>query len=336
MFAAFVFIKIIFPSLLFLRKNQITPSFLATLLMTKDVPLKKYENRTNLLILGIPGQKHDGIDLTDSMIFLSIDFDSKDIVMVSLPRDIWIDSLKDKLNTAYHYGESKKEGGGFVMAKSAVEEVVGQPIHYSLLIDFDGFKKLIDLVGGVEVEVENSFTDSKYPISGRENDLCNGDIEYKCRYETVTFTKGVEHMDGEGALKFVRSRNAQGIEGTDFARGTRQQQVMFAFQKKLLSLENLSPEKLADLATVLKETIRTDLTLSEGAYFGKFGLTFDRKIRTLHIDWGDEEKGTKGFLVNPPVEEYKSWVLVPRTGNFDEIHKYFQCHIKNPSCSITP
>lgn len=304
--------------------------------MSKDVPLKKQDNRTNFLLLGVPGISHDGVDLTDSMLFLSVDFDKADIVMVSLPRDIWIDSLKDKLNTAYHYGEKKKEGAGFTMVKSAVEEVVGQPVNYTLLLDFNGFKKLIDLVGGIDIQIENSFTDSKFPIPGKENDVCGGDLEYKCRYETITFVKGVEHMDGERALKFVRSRNAEGEEGTDFARGKRQQQVMLAFQKKLLTLENLSPEKLADLASVLKETIRTDLAVTEGAYLGKFGLTFKGKIRSLNLDWGNKEKGISGFLINPSLEQHKSWVLVPRTGNFDEIHNYFECHIKDPNCTISP
>ncbi len=304
--------------------------------MTKDVPLKKFENRTNFLLLGIPGKNHEGIDLTDTMIFVSINFDSQDVLMISLPRDIWLESMKDKINTAYHYGEDKKEGGGFILSKSAIEEVIGLPVHYILLVDFDGFKRLIDLVGGIDVQIENSFTDTKFPITGAENDLCDGDFEYKCRYEKLSFNKGVEHMNGERALKFVRSRNAEGAEGTDFARGKRQQKVMLAFQQKLLSLENFSPDKLSLLADSLKETVRTDLTLNEAAYLGKFALTFKGSVRSIPLDSGDKQKKIDGFLINPPVEKYGKWVLVPRTSNFQEIHSYISCYIKDPACTISP
>lgn len=329
-------VKLVIPPINFLRKNQITPSFLTDLITNKNIQLKKFEGRTNLLLLGIPGKEHDGIDLTDTLIFVSLGFESNDVLLLSLPRDIWLDSLKDKINTAYHYGEEKKQGGGFILAKASVEEIVGQPIHYTLLIDFTGFKRLIDLVGGVDVEVENAFVDKKFPLPGKENDLCNGDKEYKCRYETISFEKGLNHMDGETALKFVRSRNAEGDEGTDFARGKRQQKVLEAFQKKLLTLENLSPNKLSELVQVLKETIKTDLTLQEAAYVGKFGLSFKGSVRSIPLDYGNKEKNQEGFLINPPVEEYQRWVLVPRSKSFEEIHSYINCFIKDPNCKISP
>lgn len=329
-------VKLVIPPINFLRKNQITPSFLTNLITNKNIQLKKFEGRTNLLLLGIPGKEHDGIDLTDTMIFVSIGVENNDVLLLSLPRDIWLDSLKDKINTAYHYGEEKKQGGGFILAKSSVEEIVGQPIHYTLLIDFAGFKRLIDLVGGVDVEIENSFTDKKFPITGKENDLCNGDKEYNCRYETINFEKGLTRMDGETALKFVRSRNAEGDEGTDFARGKRQQKVLEAFGSKLLTLKNLSPNKLSELTQVLKETIQTDLTLQEAAYLGKFGLSFKGNVRSIPLDYGNKEKKQEGFLTNPPVEEYQRWVLVPRTRNFQEIHSFVSCFIKDPNCKISP
>lgn len=329
-------IYIITPSLRFLRKINATPSFLASLALTNDPPLKKYENRTNLLLLGIPGRNHEGVDLTDTMIFISIDYSKNDILMISLPRDIWLESMKDKLNTAYHYGESKKEGGGFILAKSSVEEVVGVPIQYVLLIDFDGFEKMVDLVGGIDVNVEKSFTDQKFPIEGKEDDLCGGDPDFKCRYETISFEKGINHMDGEIALKFVRSRNASSEEGTDFARSKRQQEVLVAFQKKLISFENISSSKISELTKIIEKTIHTDLSFQEAAYLAKFAVNLDGKVRSIVLDEGDEEKNIKGFLINPPVEKYGRWVLAPRTGNFEEIHQYIACHLKDPLCSISP
>ena len=94
---------------------------------------------------------------------------------------------------------------------------------------------MIDFIGGVEVNVENSFIDKEFPITGKENDLCNNDLEYKCRYKIISFTKGVSSMDGQTALNFVRSRHAEGSEGTDFAREKRQQKVIEAIKNKLIS-----------------------------------------------------------------------------------------------------
>jgi len=113
-----------------------------------------------------------------------------------------------------------------VLAKSVAEEIVGIPVHYAVVVDFDFFQKVIDELGGIEVDVETDFVDDRYPIKGREDDLCNGDPKFSCRYETVEFKKGLQFMDGGAALKFVRSRNAEGDEGTDLARIARQEKVI--------------------------------------------------------------------------------------------------------------
>jgi len=91
---------------------------------------------------------------------------------------------------------------------------------------------MVDLLDGVEVDVENTFDDYRYPINGKENDLCDGDPEYDCRYEDIHFDQGLQLMSGETSLKYVRSRNAEGDEGTDFARSQRQQRLLLSFKEK--------------------------------------------------------------------------------------------------------
>ena len=207
--------------------------------------LKSNNGRVNFLLLGISGGDHQGNDLTDTMIFVSLDKKTADLALFSLPRDIWLGSLQAKINSAYHYGEEKEKGGGFKLAKQAVSELVGQPVHYSVLIDFDGFVKIIDLLEGIKIKVDRSFDDYQYPISGKENDDCQGDKEYKCRYEHLHFDAGLQLMDGQTALKFVRSRYAEGEEGTDFARSQRQKKAILALKDKLFSLKiMLNPKKL--------------------------------------------------------------------------------------------
>ncbi|MCX6724757.1 MAG: LCP family protein, partial [Candidatus Shapirobacteria bacterium] len=136
--------------------------------------------RTNLLVLGVAGANHSGSDLTDSIIFVSLENQTGKTLVLSLPRDIWIAPLRAKLNSVYHYE-------GMEETKKAVGEILGQKIDYSFVVDFNLFTKIVDDLGGVKVNIERTFDDFKYPLAGRENDLCNGDPEYKCRYESVHF-----------------------------------------------------------------------------------------------------------------------------------------------------
>ena len=248
--------------------------------------------------------------------------------MLAIPRDIWLDSLQAKINTAYHYGEEKKPGGGFVLAKDAVYQVLNQPVHYAVLIDFAGFEKIIDLLGGIKIKVDRAFDDFKYPIAGKENDDCGGDKEYKCRYEHLHFDAGWQEMDGKTALKFVRSRNAEGEEGTDFSRSQRQKKVILAVKDKIFSAQVLlNPKKISELKQALGDHLKLDSQLSkeQTTAFISLLLRFvknKKTIRTISFDYGDEEN--LGFLYSPPISQYGQWVLRPRAGNWREIHKYVQ------------
>lgn len=341
--AAFFAITPILSLYKFSKQNNISSSFLWNLVLGKNLPIKNYQNRTNLIILGISGGQHEGADLTDTIIFLSIPLSSSSATMVSVPRDLWLSSLKAKVNTAFHFGEEKKKGSGLLLAKGAVEEVVGQPIYYALVVDFSGFKKLIDLVGGVDIFVQESFTDDHYPIAGRENDFCSGDPKFACRYEQLYFEKGLQYMDGERALKYVRSRQATGEAGTDFARAARQQQVIMALKNKILTPTFWkNPAKIKEFIHSINEMIQTDMNWSEKISLAKllFDLR-DKEIRHLILDTGDtllNPTGKRGgFLINPPDWQYDGlWVLVPRRGNFDEIHQYVACQLTNPNCSLSP
>lgn len=287
----------------FLAIRPLNHSFSAT--------LPGHNGRTNFLLLGIAGGIHDGSDLTDTIIFASINNSTGDTLLVSIPRDLWIPSLRAKINTAFHYGEEKQPGkGGFILAKSAISEAIDQPVDYVALIDFSVFEKAIDTIGGIDITVDHSFTDLKYPISGRETDPCES-----CRYQTVSFSAGPQHLDGATALKFVRSRNAQGDEGTDFARSARQEKIISAFKQKLLS----SPAKIFQLKALLSQGIITDI--SPDLYFplAKMGLKAARtKLRVAAI--------TEPLVYNPPVSNLQDyqWVLLPKDNDFSVVASYIK------------
>ncbi len=331
--------KTVYPIYKFAIDNALTPQALYAIIFHDSSFLKNSSDRTNLLILGRGGGNHEGPLLTDSIIFLSLDLSKKDAVMVSIPRDVYSPLLKDRINSAYEKGETKKKGGGLILSKSIIEEVVGQPIHYAYVFDFSGFKKIIDLVGGIDVTIERTFDDYEYPIEGKENAQCpKDDKEFKCRFEHVSFKKGRQHMDGERALKFVRSRHAQGTEGTDFARSQRQQKVMLALKDRLLTTDIKNISKVKSLYQSFAEAVETDMKLGETLILAKFFLDFPTdNIRKPILDWGDEAQKRKGFFINPPLQNYYGqWVLIPSEGEgkYSKIHEYIACWIENPECKI--
>jgi LCP family protein required for cell wall assembly len=238
--------------------------------------------------------------------------------LVSVPRDLWVPTLKAKINSAYHYGEEKKKGGGLVLAKASVEEVLGQAVHYGLCLDFAGFKKAVDLLGGVEIEVERAFDDYKYPIAGKENVYPES-----LRYEHVHFDEGLQTMDGEKALKYVRSRYAQGVEGSDFARSARQQRFLLAFKKEILSKETLlNPKRIVELVKTFGDSIDTDVPVETYPAFLKLFLGVKQEeIKKEVLNSG--EGGNGGVLYEPLAEKFDNqFVLMPKNDDWKMFKDY--------------
>lgn len=324
--------------------------------------LKSNDGRTNILLLGTGGPGHEGPNLTDSIMVISIGTKRHDIRLISLPRDIWIDSLSAKINAAYAFGEDKKVGGGRTLARSTVAEVLGIPIHYVLRVDFEGFRRAIDLLGGIDVSVDRSFEDSRYPTEGKETDSCGyieekrlekivkesstsgkkqaideeviyyidatgsakkaEDDPYSCRFEKITFTHGLQHMDGKTALRFVRSRDGTNGEGSDFARAKRQQKVLLSLKDKVFSVPTfLDPGKLTSLIKTFSNNIDTDIGTNDIGDLVKLSAKINF-AGMKHVVLTDEQNN---LLSNPPPQDYQgAWVLAPKTGNWSEVHAYIK------------
>ncbi len=317
------------------------------------------DQKVNLLLLGVGGGTHDGPDLTDTIIFASIDPNTKKVVLVSIPRDTWAPDLGAKINTVYAFAEQKEEGNGLNAAKALVGNILDQPIDYAVKIDFGGFEKMVDTAGGLDIEVDNTFDDYEYPVSGFEADPCGLSEEkiaslsaeiasgsstvvnaFPCRYEQLHFDRGLQKMDGETALKYVRSRHGTGKEGSDFARSKRQEKVIAAFKDRMLAVDTfLNPVKLINLMAILQDSIRTDIKEEEYDDFIKLAQKMeDADMVSAVLDVGDVSENRFGLLENPGISsEYKNqWVLSPRTGNgqYEEIRKYVKCQIEGINCSI--
>ncbi len=334
-------------------------------------PIKSSEDRVNILLLGNAGGNHDGALLTDSIIIASYNLKTHKAVLISVPRDLWLDSVKAKVNAVYEIGQAK--GDGLKYAEDKIDDILGIPIHYGVRIDFSGFSKAVDLVEGVDINVGNSFDDYEYPIEGKENDLC-GYIEkeidltedqikalnvpivtpnpsgtpnpeawfpgkrkvlvdpggkiatesasFDCRYEHIHFNKGVSHMDGETALKFVRSRHGTNSEGSDFARSKRQQLVLQAFRSKVLSLNTLAnPQKVGGLVDTFGKSFETDIPKS--LFLNFYGIVKNTES-TQSIVLGNLEDG-KSIFINPPLADYGGgWVLIPPNNDFTPVKDYLK------------
>jgi len=277
--------------------------------------------------MGRAGGSHKGPDLTDTILLVSVGLKKPSITMVSLPRDLWIPEIRAKINSAYYWGKNgspyldvSEMGGGISFSKIIVGEVVGHPIQYGVVIDFTAFKDIIDALGGIKVDVAKGFTDKLYPIAGRENDTCGGDTAFACRYQTVSFSAGTQTMNGDTALIFVRSRHAEGDEGTDTAREARQQKIIEAIKKKITSpWVFLSPRVDLAVFNVLKKYVETDMDSTSAAIVARKVANGSKSINQFLIP--------QELLFNPPISRTydKQYVFIPKAGNgkWEEINKWF-------------
>lgn len=306
--------------------------------------VRQDNGRTNILILGLGGAKNEPSGLTDTILFASFNRNTNRSLLVSLPRDVWVPQMQAKINTAYHYG-NEQDGLGLEWARRYVAEIVGEPVHYVAVISFDGFIRLIDLVGGVDVAIEKAFTDDRYPIPGREADLCGGDPKTLCRWETISFSQGEQHFDGTTALKYARSRKAEGDEGSDFARALRQQKIILSVREKVVSTEFLlQPKKLAEVLKIIEDSVESDIPESHLGGLAKLALgAKDAASQSVVLDIWEKGSSTNsgqvkkdGFLINPPTSSLygSQYVLIPRANTWQPAQDWIDCLLAGGECPI--
>lgn len=212
------------------------------------------DGRINILLLGTGDSDHDGADLTDSMMVMSLDPRNNEVAMLGIPRDLYVKIPGfgyDKINAANADGDVANKDGGPELAKQVVSSVLDIPIHYFIRVNFTGFKKAVDSVNGISVNVAQSLYDPEYPCDYNEHLSCGFRI-----------AAGTQKLTGTTALKYVRCR--KGDCGDDFGRAQRQQQVLMALRDKSLQLNTLTnPLAISSLIDTIGKNVRTDLALWE-------------------------------------------------------------------------
>ena len=275
-------------------------------------------DRINILLIGMGGQNHDGGYLADTIMLVSMKPSTKQISMISIPRDMTVpveDGSWRKINSINATAEAKLVGSGGEAMTKALSNLLGTPITYYIRADFQGFINIVDELGGVTVNVANTLDDYAYPVLGREDNP-----DYYSRYEHLHVDTGSQKMDGSLALKFARSRHGIKGEGSDFARAKRQQLILEAVKEKLLSKSTLlNPSKVINISSQLKEHIDTNISVTDMLaiwdsyknvdHANLINKVIDNSPESLLID----QTGIDG-----------AYLLMPRSGNYNKVKEFVQ------------
>lgn len=219
------------------------PATMAPVLLLNDVSRWQGTERVNILLMGIDQRPDEDSESTrtDTLILLSIDPQSGTAGMMSIPRDLYVplpNRGQDRINTAHVYGGPR-------LAMQAVEYNFGIPVHHFARVNFNALVKLVDLVGGIDIYVNQDINDQAFP-----------DDNYG--YDPFVISAGWHRMDGATALKYARTRHGS----SDFERMRRQQQVIMALRDAVLSTDAVTKvlPNAPQILTTLQDSIRTDLS----------------------------------------------------------------------------
>ena len=261
-------------------------------------------DRLDILILGIRGEneaaiKEEGGLLTDTIIVASIDKVTKKTAVISIPRDLYIEmaaqtpndkniKLKGKINEVYERG--LENGGGLILAKQVVSRITGVFIDNAIVFDFNAFKEIVNNLGGIDIRLNKPFEEKNQ--WGYEFSLPAGD----------------NHLDGEQALYYVRSRYST----SDFDRARRQQEVISIIKNRAFNLGFLSnPIKVTSLLSDLKGNIRTDFQIWDIKDLAALANSFGNKATAKNYVITTEN------LVYETKTEKGEYILLPKEGNFE-------------------
>lgn len=298
----------------------------------QNKPLKTDANgRSNILVFGTSGSvtdnRHEGANLTDTLMVLSIDQKKKDAYMISLPRDLYVDygaacgeGYQGKINSlydCYSNGGTNDEAGAKALQKK-VQQVTGLSLQYYAHINWAVVVSAVNAVGGVDVNVKGNgynYLCANYGIPEGGIVDVNMNIKYK---------PGKHHMNGEQALKFSRARGsagACGLDRGDYDRQANQQKVLVALQQKAVSAGTVTNiGKVTGLMDALGKNLRTDFATSEVRTLMSLAQDIPAsKIKSIDMASKDEELIVGDMIAGASVQ-------IPTAGMYD--YSQIQAFIK--------
>lgn len=243
----------------------------------------------NLLVLGVDRRPEGGDQNADVIILARLDLIHQRLRAVSIPRDLLVDIPgvgQDRVNSAFNYGalaQPDDPAAGPGMVRDTIEQDFGVPIDGYVLVDFDGFTGVVDALGGIDVRVPKAIHDPAYPRP-----------DYTT--EVVDFAAGKQHMNGDRALKYARTRNAD----SDDERRDRQVQVLLALFDRGQRLHSIA--RADQLILALGDAVQTSFALDEQLLLARLAYQMDRSNIEL-VTLGQP-------LVTPGTTDYGAWVYI--------------------------
>lgn len=316
-----------------------------------DFSVEREEDRIDVLILGIRGAADpNGGLLADTMVLASFDKKTKRAAMVSIPRDLYVempDHGPEKINFAYALGETRSPGGGgLALTKEVVQYVSGVYVDHAIVLNFEGFKRVVDTLGGVTITRDTPFTESQQwrgervadspfwvyvdgSSSAQEDstdELSDQDSEEignaeqqepkaPSGYWMFRVPEGTHTLGGDDALYYIRSR----YSSSDFDRVRRQQEVIDALKNQALSLGVLAnPFKVFEVIDALGKNIRTDMSLGDIREF----ISLAQEYQNIPVNHAVLEP-TEGGIIYAGTSDAGAYILIPRANNWDEVRAFF-------------
>lgn len=263
----------------------------------------------NVLLMGTDERPQEyGSANTDTLILLTLDPATQQAGMLSFSRDLWVNvpalGEKEKINTIYGVGEQNGySGGGPQLLMDTISSMIGQPIPYYIRINFDSFVQIVDMIGGIDINVPKTINDEEYPTA-----------DYGI--ETFHLDAGPQHLDGETALKYARTRHVD----DDYGRQRRQQDVIRAVFDKIRR-RDMFPTLISNLPSMLN-TLRKSV---QHNFWGELPLIVSyanflrqNKLQGIQQEVIDKRYGT---------EDYNSigqWILIPKPSEVRvAVNRYF-------------
>jgi LCP family protein required for cell wall assembly len=275
------------------------------------------DGRVNIMLTGKGGEAHEGGELTDSIMIASIDPINNGVVLVSLPRDMWVkpkDLWPMKINAVYSSAKSQAlyknpkdtkaaEKAGIDTLEKTVEDYTGVKINYYGMIDFTAFQEAVNTIGGIDVTLEEPYTDPTMYI-GRK---------------LLSLPAGTTHLDGATALGYARSR--YGAERGDFDRGEHQQKVIVGIKDKVLSLGTFSnPLKVSQLLDTMGNRVETNFALNDIMRL----YELSKQIQTQNIKNVDLAMEGEAVVTTDRIGDQS--VVIPKAGvdDYSEVKQYLR------------
>lgn len=309
----------------------------------KDELKGEADGRINIMLLGMRGENiPGGGTLADTIMVLSIVPKENKVSMISIPRDLFVDNPvwgnKTKINAVYAAGEENGKKQGLPEMKKALSDIMGIPVEYGASINFEGFKQVINAIGGIEITLAQPFEEAmqfdephvcdpnvftvptgkyeikknkrgkitaQYPLCTNPNKECGGDFKLPAGKQTLT---------GDQALCYARSR----ATSNDFERAKRQQQIIHLVKEKLLSAGTLTDfGKLNGILNGLGDNVRSDLQAWEMKRF----YDLYAGMQNSQVYQRVLENSEEGLLYNPPQTKETGYILLPIGDNYDKIRE---------------